>query len=107
MIWEVILIGLLGILAVRVTGTMKRTIHIELGESGAVGTKATVITKRLIFLPRIEVFVCHRGAALMSAEWINETTGISADNALSIQLNEAAQAAARLASRQLQSRVEE
>ena len=76
---------------------MKRTIHIELGEFGAVGTRATVTTKRLIFSPRIAVFVCHRGAALMSAEWINETTGITADNALSIQLNEAAQAAARMA----------
>jgi cell division septum initiation protein DivIVA len=76
---------------------MKHTISIELGASGAVGTKATVTTKRLLLAPRKAVFVCHRGAALISAEWINEETGIAAESELAMLLNEAAQAAARLA----------
>jgi hypothetical protein len=76
--------------------TMASTIHIELGADGAIGTKATVTSRRL-FVTRTATFVCHQATALLGAEWINEETGTPADSKLSMQLNEAAQAASRLA----------
>ena len=76
---------------------MKREVHIELGRSGAVGTCATVTTRRLFRAPAGDVFVCHHAAGIMGAQWINEKTGNLPDAGLELALNDAAQAAARLA----------
>ena len=76
---------------------MKQTIEIELGGNGAVGTRATVTNKRWWRGPAVRVYVCHRGAALLSAEWIDAASGRTAEPGLSAELNEASQAAARLA----------
>ena len=72
-------------------------IHIELGPAGSVGTKATVTRTRWFRKPDVSVYACYRAALLLSAKWINEATGMPADESLAVQLNEAAQAAARLA----------
>lgn len=72
-------------------------IHIELGQAGAVGTKATVTRTRWLRKPAVERYACHRAALLLGAEWINEATGMPASDVLALQLNDAAQAAARLA----------
>ena len=74
-------------------------IQIDLCTSGAVGSVATVKRKRMFRKPSTEVYVCSRAAWLLSAEWTNMITGLPADGALVLQLNEAAQAAARLAGR--------
>lgn len=78
---------------------MSRTIFIELAPAGEVGTRATVTTKRFLRRARVDGYVCHRGARLLSAQWINEATGEEADGDLQMALNNAAQAAARLAGR--------
>jgi hypothetical protein len=72
-------------------------IHIELGQDGVVGTKATVTRARWLCKSAVERYACHRSAFLLGPEWINEATGMPAAAPLALQLNVAAQAAARLA----------
>ena len=72
-------------------------IHIELGQDGAVGTKATVTRTRWFRKPVVERYVCHLGALLLGARWINEVTGMPAAGSLELQLPDTAQAAAYLA----------
>lgn len=81
----------------------KQTIRIELPPKSAVGTKAIVTTNRLFRGSRTETYVCHRCNALTGGEWMHETTGAVPSEKLTLEINEAAMAAARLYKARIQS----
>lgn len=76
-------------------------IKIELGKRGASGTRAicTVQRSRAIFWRANErrVYVCHQTGPLMGAKWVDKSTGMPLPEKFGLEVNMAAQAAARLA----------
>lgn len=76
---------------------MKRNIQIELASTGPVGTRAKVTTDRLFRRGLVQVFLCNKVGLIMGGEWIDASTGSQAPYELARELNDAAQAAARLA----------
>ncbi len=72
-------------------------ISIDLGTTGALGTRATVTRRRWWGAKQTSVYVCHKAGLILGAQWINEKSGAAADETTAYHLNNAAQAAARLA----------
>lgn len=69
-------------------------IQIELAKQ-AHGTRAHV-EDGIIFKSR-RTYICHKATKLCGGSWIDENSGLAPDWGLELRLNEAAQAAANLA----------